>query len=155
MQNHHSSVLWDEMSTCTWGAVPEIEASGVQSAQTYSFLSRTSCNWNLMIFLLFTHCGCPKCTMLLSIEIRETKQCTVLLVLSFEIKKGNGWIFLNFQLKVIISIFTGVKLQIFCQTNNVYTSVMQNIGYFWRRKEGDWETWIFLACRWKPPLKKN
>ena len=62
--------------------------------------------------------------MMLSIEIKETKQCTILLVLSFEIEKVNGWIFLNFQPKVIISIFTGVKLQIFCQTNNVYTTVI-------------------------------
>ena len=66
----------------------------------------------------------PQCTMGLSIEIGEEN-----------FAKVNGWVFLTFQPKMIISICTGVKLQIFYQKNNVHMSVMQNILYFCKKHE--------------------
>ena len=65
------------------------------------------------------------CTMLLSIEIGKR--------IFFKV---NGWIFLIFQPNLILLLCTGKKLQIFCEKNYVYTSMMQNIGYFSKKLEG-------------------
>ena len=45
----------------------------------------------------------------------------------------------------------GAKLQIFCNTSNVYTPVMQNLGYFCKKHEGgDWECLHFAHMLMKP-----
>ena len=51
----------------------------------------------------------------------------------------------------IIFLCIGSKLQIFCNTSNVYTPVMQNLGYFCKKHEGgDWECLHFAHMLMKP-----
>ena len=103
---------------------------------------------------MFTFAGCSRqsflrlpqsvppdwCEIITTIVSLDKWSLTFNNALSIEIKerfllKVKGWIFLTFQPKMNFSICSEVKLQIFYQKNNVYASVMQNIGYLCKKHE--------------------